>query len=100
LDVLKNIEDGPLIFAGDLNSKEGSEIVCLLEQSLSNALRGSDLRTFANHPFSFQGFEVNDLEYLLDYIFVNDQVRVLAVHAENVAGSDHLPVVAMMELGL
>jgi endonuclease/exonuclease/phosphatase family metal-dependent hydrolase len=100
LEVLRKVKNDPLIFAGDLNTKQESKIISLFEENFSNALHGKDFKTFAKRPFSFEGFEVKDLEYLLDYIFVNDLIRVIDVNAKDVDGSDHLPVVAMIEVGI
>jgi endonuclease/exonuclease/phosphatase family metal-dependent hydrolase len=98
VSLLKKENTAPLIFAGDLNSKLGSAVLSSLEEHLTNVLLGTGYKSFAKHPFRYEDFEVNKLEYLLDYIFVNDSVRVRSVEVKDVACSDHLPVVACLEV--
>lgn len=91
--ILRRSNKSPLILAGDLNALPGSSVIGLLERDFENVLCGKNLVTFAKHRFAFGDFEVDELRYLIDYIFVNEAIHSIDINAIDVDCSDHLPLV-------
>lgn len=54
--------------------------------------------TWTTKPFSFMGFEENELKWRLDYIFASKQIKVLSSNIIPTEYSDHLPIFAECEL--
>lgn len=101
LDFISGLEDGiPVFLTGDLNVTESSEAYAIL--SGSNMIDDARYRSESGHEgptASFSDWEtLNPEESRIDYIFVNDHVRVLShTIADNRYDgrfpSDHLPVI-------
>ncbi|MEM1312486.1 MAG: endonuclease/exonuclease/phosphatase family protein [Patescibacteria group bacterium] len=96
LNFLNNVKDIPVIFAGDLNIHDKSASVALLSQHLdlvnkdtSNSLNKVVHPIFSNIP-DLQGLRV-------DYIFQKG-FRCKTYHVPEITVSDHLPVVAELDL--
>jgi endonuclease/exonuclease/phosphatase (EEP) superfamily protein YafD len=88
----------PFIFTGDLNATDGSYTV----ESVSNVLKDAgpvhDEKTWTTKPFSYQGFDEDQLNWRLDYAFTNDKVKVLDRKIIPTDYSDHLPLFIEFEL--
>lgn len=95
--------DSPVICLGDFNATPESEPITIMAAALKEAYKISD--TPAYGPVgTFNGFKLDaELADRIDYIFVNDRVRVLKYGVlTDTSGarfpSDHLPVVAKVVL--
>ena len=77
------------IFTGDLNTVKTSKYISQIEKYYIN--HGTDY-TWTTKPFSYNGFEVSELEYKLDYVFTSDDVKVQNIKTIDTKYSDHLPI--------
>ena len=91
LDFVEESEE-PVILTGDFNSKLESEEIQMLEGNMERI--GTDKPTWTTQPFEHQGFEVDELKYRLDNIFVSDNVDCEKMQLVESKLSDHLMVVA------
>jgi len=86
------------IFTGDLNATPDS----LTIQKVSSVLKhvGPDLsqKTWTTKPFAYDGFEENNLNWRLDYIFATPDVKTVSAEILKTDFSDHLPIWAEVEL--
>lgn len=95
--ILKIIKGkSPLVFAGDYNSHMNTKVFGLLKEKLPVSDNGNE-PTFAKHPFSYNGFTVNSLQYKIDHILATENVRISNVEIIDVPYSDHLPIMAKIE---
>ena len=79
----------PSIVLGDLNAWPDSEPLRVLTGVLKDTATGrSDLLTFPSHA----------PEIKIDYILVSPQIRVEAVETPKALASDHLPLIATLNL--
>lgn len=80
----------PLIFMGDLNLLPNHEYIEKIASVLTDTASVSDdpLLTFPAYG----------ADRKIDYIFVNDKCKVCGTHVPNIGVSDHLPVVADLEI--
>lgn len=95
LSRIETLED-PIVLTGDFNSPLGNEEIQMVEERLERA--GSDRPTWTVHPFDYRGWEVDELKYRLDNIFVSEDVEVVSSQVLSSELSDHLPVVAELEI--
>lgn len=77
------------IFTGDLNTVKTSKYISQIEKYYIN--HGTDY-TWTTKPFSYNGFEVSELEYKLDYVFTSDDIKVQSIETIDTKYSDHLPI--------
>jgi endonuclease/exonuclease/phosphatase family metal-dependent hydrolase len=94
VEVIK--DKSPLIFAGDYNSHSNTEVFRILKDVLPNEDAQLD-NTFARHPFSYNGFNVDSLEYKIDHILGTKDVRITNAKVVDVPYSDHLPILAEID---
>lgn len=80
------------ILAGDFNSTPDSQVVSTIRKSFKEA-ENKNL-TFARIPWGFNGFEVDSLQYKLDYIFHSPNIASSNIITPDCEYSDHLPIVA------
>ena len=88
----------PFIFTGDLNATDGSYTIQAVDKVLIDAGPKHDQNTWTTKPFSYQGFEEDQLNWRLDYAFTNDQIRGLTSRTINTDYSDHLPLLVEFEV--
>ncbi len=86
------------IFTGDLNALPGSYTVEGIGKKLVNAGPGFDQKTWTTKPFSYQGFEANELSWRLDYIFATPDIKVISSEIVATEYSDHLPMLVKFKL--
>lgn len=84
--------ENPLILTGDFNSKLDSQEIDKIRENLTRI--GTEKPTWTTKPFDHEGFEVNELKYRLDNIFLNDSVEVEDTELVESKLSDHLLVIA------
>lgn len=86
LPIAKSIRT-PFILAGDFNLEPNEKPYAVLASVLCDAAAGKGYLTFPS----------NAPEKKIDYIFVNDRLRVLDCRVPNVMHSDHRPIIADLE---
>ncbi|OGD84339.1 hypothetical protein A2165_00100 [Candidatus Curtissbacteria bacterium RBG_13_40_7] len=92
-DYLKSLKE-PFILGGDLNAVPQSKTVGLFNKVTNNLMMGSGILETTNlkvHKIAPRGF-------LVDYIFTSNHFRLKRLTVPRVTVSDHLPVVAELEL--
>lgn len=87
------------IFSGDFNSRPNSYTVKGIAKRLKHAGPKFDAMTWTTKPFSYRGFEENELNWRLDYVFVTKDVKVLESEVVDTKFSDHLPILTTFTLG-
>lgn len=96
--VYKHIKkiDTPFILGGDLNAVIGSKTVDLISSVSNNLMlkcRVSMTTNPAVHKIAPQGF-------LIDYLFTSREFRLKSINVPQITISDHLPVLAELEVDL
>ncbi|MFH2062205.1 MAG: endonuclease/exonuclease/phosphatase family protein [Candidatus Beckwithbacteria bacterium] len=88
------------IFTGDLNSLPGSYSIEKLKQLKNVAHVGPDYQenTFANKPFDYHGYKVDNLSLRLDYIYISRDLKVESVEIVKTNVSDHLPILVKFNI--
>jgi endonuclease/exonuclease/phosphatase family metal-dependent hydrolase len=86
------------IFTGDLNATPESYTVASIEQHLRNAGPVTTQATWTTKPFNYQNFTASELSWRLDYIFVSPDMHVVAAHVLETECSDHLPILAKVDV--
>src|SRR3989344_468874 len=92
-DYLKKINE-PFILGGDLNNIPESKTVGLISSVANNLMTGSQVEQTTHskiHKIAPKG-------YLVDYIFTSPHFKLKSLRVPEVLVSDHLPVVAEIEL--
>ena len=90
--IIKNKDN--YIFTGDLNTTQNSKYIKMIEEYYTNNITSN---TWTTKPFSYNGFEVNNLDYKLDYIFTSKDIKVFKTEVINTNYSDHLPILSEFE---
>lgn len=85
------------VLTGDMNALPGSDIINQLSAGLVNAGPDFEQKTWTTKPFSYAGFEANDLNWRLDYIFTTKDIKVLSSQIIKTDFSDHLPILAEIQ---
>jgi len=86
------------ILTGDMNAKPDSPIIEKLEELFIHADPNTARPTWTTKPFSYQGFEANELNWRLDYIFATEDINALDNKILETNYSDHLPVLAEIQI--
>lgn len=97
-NLLSAVEEAelPVVLTGDFNSTlDNPEI-----QSIADELNkvGADEPTWTVQPFEHEGWNVTELEYRLDNIFVSSGIKCQATEVIYSELSDHLPVKAEVKM--
>jgi endonuclease/exonuclease/phosphatase family metal-dependent hydrolase len=88
-----------ILFAGDLNAAPDTPTIQKVSSILKTAGPIASEKSWATKPFSYGGFEETELNWRLDYIFVSKHIKVLTSEILTTEYSDHLPVLAVVEVG-
>lgn len=86
------------VFTGDLNAAPGAPTIYKVAQILKNVGPDYNEKTWTTKPFSYDGFEETELRWRLDYIFATPDVKPVYAKVLKTDYSDHLPVMAKIEL--
>lgn len=86
------------ILSGDFNSLPTSRTISKIESFLKSAGPDYKQKTFTTKPFVHNDFEVNSLEYRLDFMFVTPDIKTISSKIIKTEFSDHLPIVAELEV--
>lgn len=91
---LKSLEDEPFIVGGDFNMPPGTEVIKLISEVSDNLMINSGVKQTLNPKVHI----LRDRGYLVDYIFTSKHFKKISLEVPQVTISDHLPVVAELEL--
>ena len=86
------------IITGDFNSTPDTYTIKKLEKLFKSAGPPHGEPTFTTIPFEYLGFKVTGLDWRIDYIFITPDIRVVSSKIVNTEFSDHLPIVAEIEI--
>jgi len=109
VDVVEELTGGdfPVIVTGDFNYTRDKEGYSILTNTGNTTplfdTRDITLLPFDGRPHSANGFEEREKSKIIDYIFVNEGIRVkeydiLAIKKDNIYISDHYPVLSALVL--
>lgn len=84
----------PFILGGDLNAVIGSKTVNMIGKVANNLMLDSDVKMTTN----VKVHKIAPLGFLIDYIFVSSEFKAKSIHVPQVTVSDHLPVLAEVEI--
>ncbi len=91
INLIKNKKER-YFFTGDLNTPPESYPIEQITQYLKNAGPEYKQNTWTTKPFSYNGFEENDLNWRLDYVFCTPDITIESVKVIETDYSDHLPI--------
>ncbi|MGA3150239.1 MAG: endonuclease/exonuclease/phosphatase family protein [Candidatus Saccharimonadales bacterium] len=97
LDFIKG-NDRKYVIMGDFNSAPNSSTIKKMETRLKAVGPDNKQPTFSTKPFVHNDFSVNKLEWRLDYIFATPDIKVLSSEIIKTDFSDHLPILAEIEI--
>jgi endonuclease/exonuclease/phosphatase family metal-dependent hydrolase len=97
VDILKTKTEN-FIITGDFNAAPDSPTLKSISDVLQNVGPELDQNTWTTKPFSYDGFEETELKWRLDYVFATPDVKTVSTKILNTEYSDHLPVLAEIEL--
>lgn len=83
-----------VVLAGDLNVKEGTKTVGIIEERLNNIFKGELKSSFNMKQKNDPGFAT----VVVDMIFVSRGINVVKHYMPEVSVSDHMPLVAVLEM--
>lgn len=92
IDIIKNKTN--YVFTGDLNTISTSKYINKISEYYINH---DTINTWTTKPFSYNGFEVNELDYKLDYVFTSNDINVKRIEVIDTEYSDHLPILCEIE---
>ena len=97
LELLKRHKND-FVFAGDLNTTYDNGYIKKIESVLKNCGPDYSNKTWTTKEFNYQGFEENELNWRLDYIFSTKDIHVEDAKILRTNLSDHLPI--MVEINI
>ena len=92
IDIIKNKKN--YIFTGDLNTIRTSKYINKISEYYINH---DTTNTWTTKPFSYNGFEANELDYKLDYVFTSNNINVKSIEVIDTEYSDHLPILCKID---
>ena len=92
IDIIKNKDN--YIFTGDLNTIKTSKYISKISEYYINH---DTTNTWTTKPFSYNGFEANELDYKLDYVFTSSEINVKNIKVIDTEYSDHLPILCEID---
>lgn len=92
-DYIRNLDE-PFILGGDLNNTIDSKTVGLINKVANNFMFKVDVK-MTTHP---KVHKIAPRGFLVDYIFASKHFTLKSIEVAQVLVSDHLPVVAVLEL--
>lgn len=86
------------ILTGDMNAIPGSYTIDRIETILKNTGPDYKNKTWTTKPFSYNGFEENELNWRLDHIFASSDIKLVESKVLNTEYSDHLPILSIVDI--
>lgn len=90
---LKNL-DRPFVMGADMNMPPETRVIRTIEKSAKNLIHGSGI-VQTTHPTVHK---IVPRGYLVDYVFTSSEFKKKSIIAPEILVSDHLPLVAELEL--
>lgn len=84
----------PFIMGADMNMPPETRVIKTVEKAAKNLVRGSKIAQ-TTHPTVHK---IVPRGYLVDYIFTSKEIKKISIEAPEILVSDHLPLVAELEL--
>lgn len=99
-NLIKSLEkrDSKFTLSGDFNALPKSTVIKLIEERFINLGPDYSINSWTTKPFSYNGFEENELNWRLDYIFGTKDIRVINAEIIQTEFSDHLPLLIEIEI--
>lgn len=94
-DHLKSLKE-PFIMGGDLNTTPDKKVIKIISENAKNLMTDSAVKQ-TTHPAIHK---IAPRGLLVDYIFVSGEFKKISVEVPEIIVSDHLPVVALIDLDL
>src|SRR3989344_8238003 len=91
---LLNKDDQPFVLGGDLNVTPNTKVINMINSVANNLMINSPFE-YTTHP---KIHKIVPRKFLVDYIFSSKHFKVFSLNVPEVTVSDHLPVVAELEL--
>lgn len=91
---LRSLGDKPFILGGDFNMPPESRVIKTISDVSKNLMAGSGVVQTLNP----QVHELGEKGYLVDFIFTSRHFKKISIEVPQVTVSDHLPVVARLEI--
>lgn len=89
-----NSNNAPFLIGCDLNSTMDKKTVRLISEVTNNLMIGKQIKQ-TTHP---EIHKIAPRGFLVDYIFISKHFRSKSLHVPEIIVSDHLPVIAELEL--
>ena len=86
--------DLPFIMGADMNMPPETRVIKTIEKAAKNLVKGSKI-VQTTHPTVHK---IAPRGYLVDYIFTSAEFKKISIEAPEILVSDHLPLVAELEL--
>jgi endonuclease/exonuclease/phosphatase family metal-dependent hydrolase len=84
------------VLTGDFNAEPHSYVISEVSRKLKSAGPEHKLPTWTTKPFSYRGFQADELKWRLDYVFTSEDVRVVDTEILGSPFSDHLPILCRL----
>jgi len=97
LSIIKGLPE-PLLLAGDFNVPPDSKLIKKLNSQFVHLGPDFGEKTWTTKDFSYQGFEENELNWRLDYVFGTEDISLVDSRIIQTDHSDHLPILVEIEL--
>jgi len=91
---LLNKDNQPFILGGDLNMPPDTKVIEMIGSVSNNLMLGSPFG-YTTHP---KIHKIAPRKFLVDYVFTSKHFKLLSLDVPEVTVSDHLPVVAKLEV--
>lgn len=93
--ILKHVKNKPnVILSGDFNVREKTKTIALLEKNLTSVFKNEFVTTFNLRHKTDPKFA----RAVIDFLFVSPDVTVTSHHTPPVDVSDHIPLLATLEI--
>lgn len=94
VDHLTSLGDEPFIVGGDFNMPPGTEVIKIVSSASNNLMVDSGVKQTLNPRVH----ELGDHGFLVDFIFTSKHFKKVFLEVPQITVSDHLPVVAELEI--
>ena len=93
-DYLKSLKREPFVMGGDFNMPLGSQVVKIVSEVSNNLMEDVGVSQTLNPEVH----ELGKKGYLVDFVFTSSHFKKVSVDVPQITVSDHLPVIAELEL--
>lgn len=97
-NLLKLLPAKNTVLMGDFNAHPDSIYIQKIQKNMRNVDSQNTQPTWTIYPFEYDGFKETQLKHRLDYIFISKDLQADSFTIKQSKGSDHLPIVASIEI--